>query len=232
MKNVVADVMAARGVPTTIGEAHDLAGALYPQIMGERRVMWAREGALIGDEHPDLVVPEIAMYPQTATEKMVRRSAGLTPDSQGVQLELFDPATVEMVRTSVAPYTTPDEPAVVEAFAQRVATGAARHIKAASRDLVVDTARVNRTRWARRLQGGENCPFCAMLASRGAVYSEKGVRFQSHAHCDCTAELVRDVGSWDGKEESDSLSRLWNRSKSLADFGHKFREMMGYAVPA
>lgn len=35
--------------------------------------------------------------------------------------------------------------------------------------------------------GGGACGFCAMLISRGAVYTEKSVEFASHDHCGCSA---------------------------------------------
>lgn len=38
-----------------------------------------------------------------------------------------------------------------------------------------------------RLGSGSNCPFCDMLISRGAVYSEATVTFASHDHCNCIA---------------------------------------------
>lgn len=31
------------------------------------------------------------------------------------------------------------------------------------------------------------CPFCTMLAARGAVYREATARFAAHPHCDCSA---------------------------------------------
>lgn len=39
--------------------------------------------------------------------------------------------------------------------------------------------------WRRVASGG--CKFCAMLAARGAVYTEATARFASHEHCHCTA---------------------------------------------
>lgn len=38
-----------------------------------------------------------------------------------------------------------------------------------------------------RLGVGANCPFCNVLISRGAVYSESSVTFASHDHCNCIA---------------------------------------------
>lgn len=38
-----------------------------------------------------------------------------------------------------------------------------------------------------RLGQGSNCPFCDLLISRGAVYSEATADFGSHDHCNCVA---------------------------------------------
>lgn len=40
----------------------------------------------------------------------------------------------------------------------------------------------------RRVTGGRPCPFCSMLASRGAVYSKSGVEFHAHDSCKCSSE--------------------------------------------
>lgn len=41
--------------------------------------------------------------------------------------------------------------------------------------------------WARFARGAETCGFCYMLVSRGAVYTESGVKFGAHDDCDCGA---------------------------------------------
>ena len=53
----------------------------------------------------------------------------------------------------------------------------------------------------RRVTDGNPCTFCAMLASRGPVYSSKeradqvgGSGLRYHSHCGCTAEIV--YGDW------------------------------------
>lgn len=38
-----------------------------------------------------------------------------------------------------------------------------------------------------RVGVGANCPFCDMLISRGAVYSESSADFGAHDHCNCAA---------------------------------------------
>ena len=57
-----------------------------------------------------------------------------------------------------------------------------------------DTITANQARdpeavgWRRVTSGG--CPFCRMLASRGAVYRHDTARFASHTDCHCTAQPV------------------------------------------
>lgn len=68
-------------------------------------------------------------------------------------------------------------------------------IKQPGRDTMITSATRHGLRFA-RVPNGDTCPFCLMLASRGAVYlSEKsaggdGRRF--HGKCDCTVEPIRD----------------------------------------
>ncbi|WJJ10390.1 hypothetical protein P9990_17615 [Prescottella equi] len=73
--------------------------------------------------------------------------------------------------------------------------------------------------WARVLTGGENCPFCAMLASRGPVYTSKqaalfvGVGVDAyHDNCDCEVVLVVEGRDWVGREQYDNLEQLWIES--------------------
>lgn len=49
---------------------------------------------------------------------------------------------------------------------------------------VVDPA----ARGWRRIGSGASCGFCSMLLGRGAVYTEATADFQSHDHCNCSAE--------------------------------------------
>lgn len=43
--------------------------------------------------------------------------------------------------------------------------------------------------WARIVRA-EGCPFCRMLADRGAVYAKETARFASHPNCNCTARAA------------------------------------------
>lgn len=77
--------------------------------------------------------------------------------------------------------------------------------------------------WARVLTGGENCAFCAMLASRGPVYTSKKTALFAgtsvdayHDHCDCEAVLVVEGRDWVGREQYDNLERFWIESAAGA----------------
>ncbi|MDZ7933114.1 MAG: hypothetical protein U5N21_25035 [Rhodococcus sp. (in: high G+C Gram-positive bacteria)] len=81
--------------------------------------------------------------------------------------------------------------------------------------------------WARVLTGAESCPWCAMLASRGPVFSSerdalyitsRSGRFDSrkldkyHDNCDCEVVMVRDGVDWNGREQYEALEQLWIES--------------------
>lgn len=69
--------------------------------------------------------------------------------------------------------------------------------------------------WARQLTGADNCYFCVMLASRGAVYRSRRAALSDeylrtyHDHCDCMAVPIFDLDRWDGKDEADRLYQLY-----------------------
>lgn len=72
----------------------------------------------------------------------------------------------------------------------RLAAAAQRLTLAGDRLTVMGTIRSSRGRIAgyRRITRATPCAFCAMLASRGAVYSETTVDFQAHDSCGCSPE--------------------------------------------
>lgn len=85
----------------------------------------------------------------------------------------------------------------LRAMATNMAGVADEAVRNGDRDVVEMTARHGRgiVGWRRRI-GARACGFCAMLASRGAVYSSKAVATYSqrgeryHPHCHCWAEPV------------------------------------------
>lgn len=228
MKALVSELVSSMGVPTGIDEAHALADALYPHVLTYRRELFAQELEDLGLRNPGIKDPSIRDYSQNALRKHVRLSAGLEPGSRLQQVEVYDEETQRRAKHSIAPWTMPDEEVVVAEMKRRLAAGTSRHIKQAGREAVIDAAGDNGMAWARELSGSENCGFCAMLASRGAVYTQTSVTFRTHDHCDCQAILVEDLDNWPGKDVADNLYRLWRSTEGLSAFTNKFREEYGF----
>lgn len=66
--------------------------------------------------------------------------------------------------------------------------GLQRRIANAARTTVTESAvRDPRARGWRRVGDGHSCDFCAMLLTRGAVYTSATVEFRSHDNCGCGA---------------------------------------------
>lgn len=64
-----------------------------------------------------------------------------------------------------------------------------RHVLDGGRQTVLRSIEADtRTVGWQRVTDGAPCHFCAMLASRGAVYGEGSADFQAHDHCGCSAE--------------------------------------------
>lgn len=72
-----------------------------------------------------------------------------------------------------------------------------------------------RVGWA-RTTSAEPCAFCAMLASRGPVYSADTALFRAHDNCACGAEpMFRDSQEWPGRARE--WRRLYNEATSGVD---------------
>lgn len=82
------------------------------------------------------------------------------------------------------------------------AAGLARDVLNAGRELLMGSSaqtleqlgRGRRKGGWRRVTDGKPCAFCAMLAGRGAVYSQETSVFHVHDYCGCTVEPV--FGEW------------------------------------
>lgn len=89
---------------------------------------------------------------------------------------------------------------------RQVAAWAPRLAMGGGRETILRSAKRRGSRW-RRVTDSDPCAFCAMLASRGAVYSEQTVLFPLHkGRCGCTAEEV--FGEWQPTE----LEAAWGES--------------------
>ncbi|QBS43857.1 hypothetical protein DMB37_30945 [Nocardia sp. CS682] len=68
------------------------------------------------------------------------------------------------------------------------------------------------------LTGRDNCAFCVVLASRGAVYSSREAAIEGatgeeyHTGCDCIAVAVFDRDTWPGWKDARRLDALYREA--------------------
>jgi hypothetical protein len=174
---------------------------------------------------PHLTPAPIRPYTTDAIQTVLREAK-----KPSVEVKMLDPQSrrASRVRVTVDDSNRNDR-AVARVVADRAGATLARHAKQADREAITDTANAagDRIGWARVLTGAENCPWCAMLASRGPVYtSQRAAMFRGgsavdtyHDHCDCEAVLVRKGHDWAGRAEYERLDDLW--ATSTAGLGGK-----------
>lgn len=231
------------GVPTNDNELLLLATSLSHELRPQRHRAWELyrryyvSEALRNGVVADAFAPE-RLYPTKAMVSGIRRALEWDEGTPGptVNLELLDPETkrLSMSKLDVTSANRRDK-RVVDKFTDKLQPTVERHMLAAGRDAMVDSvesaARKSRVkitdnsttdlRWARVLTGGENCPFCAMLASRGPVYHNattalidgKSVRMDAyHDNCDCIAVPVfGDDTQWQGYAQWQALEAKWQK---------------------
>lgn len=82
-----------------------------------------------------------------------------------------------------------------------------------------------------RVTSGDPCAFCAMIASRGPVFSEDAADFQSHDHCACMAEPVYEGSEWPGRAREfrdlyNQAQREGSASGTANDALNNFRQLL------
>lgn len=230
----------AAGVPITDAQIQEYAQRLLPKVEEYRRREYLAAVNTIRSSMPELTPAAIRPYTVDAVKTVLREATAPTAPKVEVPLQALDPQSrrKSRVRVTVREASAAD-PAASRVVASRVSVTLARHVKQAGREAVTDTADSSggRIGWARVLTGKENCTFCAMLASRGPVYSsERAARFRGghatdtyHDHCDCEVVLVRKGRDWKGREEYERLEDLWATSTAglggkdaVKAFGHAY----------
>lgn len=111
----------------------------------------------------------------------VRKSAEAKGSFTAVLFDPPDLGTDELVKWSLA--TAADG----ESFQSLIAGGVTKRIANGARDVITRSSIADPAAKGWMRVGAGNCDFCAMLISRGAVYSEAAVDFASHDHCNCGA---------------------------------------------
>lgn len=148
----------------------------------------------------------------------------------GAPLELIKRVVTEQAVTEAERF----EPMAVDKAAKAVARGLQNHAERPARDLVAATAEATEgAAWQRVLTGPTSCAFCAMLASRGPIYTRKDLAFNHgpgesivngvkvdayHDGCDCIAIFVPAGSvSWEGRAEWKRLAHMWRQADNTED---------------
>jgi len=110
-----------------------------------------------------------------------REEAGARGRFTPILMDPPDLGTNELVRWALA--TAADG----ESFQSLIAGGVTKRIANGARDVVTRSSLADPSAKGWMRTGAGNCDFCAMLITRGAVYTEATVDFASHDHCNCGA---------------------------------------------
>lgn len=129
-------------------------------------------------------------YDQTRAEAGVRglfqvipAEVGVTPGTGGAH-QLADWVGDYLDRTDTGVLTAEQ----ISTAQQMINGGVQRRIANAARSTITESSIKDpeAAGWY-RYTASTGCEFCRMLAGRGAVYSEQGVKFGAHDHCSCMA---------------------------------------------
>jgi hypothetical protein len=117
-------------------------------------------------------VPHVPPPPRERLEKSLGwATEGLWTDA----VLAGDPSATELINTALIKTTGTLQRAVADQGRQVITESVSADPRA--------------TAWARATSPG-CCDFCAMLADRGAVYSDETADFESHDHCQCSADPI------------------------------------------
>lgn len=165
-------------------------------------IIWqrVRTGVQARNALADVLPPLIDKYGAAAATLAaqwyddLREQAEVKGRFSAIPADIRDSGTDELARWAVAPLFQA-EPDWMTART-KVHGGLQRRITNFSRQTVAGSsiADPNARGWQRI--GAGACAFCAMLISRGAVYSEASADFASHDHCHCAA-----VPAWEGHSQ-------------------------------
>lgn len=118
----------------------------------------------------------------------------------------------KMTREAVAAGASPQ--AAMQNALVRTSGSVARLALQGGRDTtVLTTAADSAAGGYARVTSGDPCPFCALIASRGPVFSEDTADFQAHDHCACMGEPSYPGSEWPGRARE--FRDIYNRA--LAD---------------
>ena len=154
-------ILHALGVPLTDSQVDEFAIRLYRPVLRARDLTYTATLAYLRDVDlpDDLTVPLPRDFPIQALTGEIKR---ITHD-------------IRMEGDPITPATRVDT-RVVETVREAIEGPILRQVKQPARETVQaigEDEKQPRVGWARVLVGAESCGFCAMLASRGPVYTSE-----------------------------------------------------------
>ena len=202
---LVRAIIAREGVPVTDDQRASVALQVFREVQRARAEALAVANAQLG--YPANVRHLAPKYRLGAPMKLIKDVV----ERQGVT----EPAR--------------RDPLVAKKTARAITRGLQRHAEQPARELVVDYAESTQDgAWARVLTGATSCYFCAMLASRGPVYTSQhnaltgkgtGVSqrdgklvYVFHDGCDCIVVFVPNAKRnmhWEGRTAWKRLEAKW-----------------------
>lgn len=141
----------------------------------------------------------------------VALARALSHEQAMTSLLVTGPVAVKVATRAGKPIEQASQVALVQTLG-----ASARIVQSGGRDTVYDSvSRDQQAYGAARVTSGMPCSFCAMLASRGAVYrDEMSASFEAHDHCTCTSEPVYSTEDWQypGGDQAQSWRDLYDES--------------------
>lgn len=244
-------VLLGQAFTTMTPERHvEIARTVTPRVVEVRRQSFALGSVYLRD----MTTAARHTPPPLAPQRPYEASHVVTVLERTATTEQMDPKPRVTVTVDGEPASSrvtvadakADQRAQVQVAVDNTTAALVRHAEMPGREAVTDS--IDRAGeeigWARVLTGRESCGFCAMLASRGPVFTSKGTAgadasnrfvgggvYKYHDHCDCLVVPVYDGEPWPGQDEYERLEDLWTSSteglsnaKARAAFRKAYRE--------
>lgn len=168
-----------------------------------------------------------AYYERFRRAEQVARSVTVRPaslpDEKAITGTLFVTGQ-QMTRDAIAAGQSPDQ--AMRTALVRTSGSVTRLTSNGGRDTLLQTTSADpeANGWV-RVTSGDPCAFCALIASRGPVFSESSVDFQAHDHCSCFAEPSYEGSEWPGRAKE--FRSLYNQhAKGTQDPLNSFRRVL------
>jgi len=215
LHTLIRAVLHALGVPVTDDHVNEVTIRLYRPTLHARDLNYAAALAYLRDLDPNLVAPSPRDYPIEAIRSTLTRVVSELR-IEGEPVTAANRTDTRVIETARKAIDGPIGRQALEPARETIATIGEDDLHAGYG-------------WARVLVGAYSCSFCAMLASRGAVYTSRqaaegrGGSPLSLFHtpyvndngktvggfCDCTAVIVPKGKRWEGQAAHQKLQKLW-----------------------